>query len=103
MNSGGPGIAGWSDLGVSVWIWGPTRPHIRHLACNFDFLWSAANGSLRDGGLRNPRISEEKHLFPPFSGFRRCSSHPPEKGEKGRKRAKKADFGRFQEGRPVTP
>ena len=43
----------------------------------------------------NPRISEEKGLFPPFSGFFRCSSHPPEKGEKGRKRAKKADFGRF--------
>ena len=43
----------------------------------------------------NPRISEEKGLFPPFSGFSRCSSHPPEKGEKGRKRAKKADFGRF--------
>ena len=43
----------------------------------------------------NPRISEEKGLFPPFSGFSRCSSGPPEKGEKGRKRAKKADFGRF--------
>ena len=28
-------------------------------------------------------------------GFSRCSWHPPEKGEKGRKRAKKADFGRF--------
>ena len=41
--------------------------------------------------------------FPPFSGFPRCSLHPPEKGkkaEKGRKRPKKADF---QEGRPNTP
>ena len=37
----------------------------------------------------------KKGLFPPFSGFPRCSSHPPEKGEKGRKRAKTADFGRF--------
>ena len=39
--------------------------------------------------------SEEKGLFPPFSGFPRCSSHPPEKSEKGRKRAKKANCGRF--------
>ena len=43
----------------------------------------------------SPRISEEKGLFPPFSGFSRCSSGPPEKAEKARKRAKKADFGRF--------
>ena len=43
----------------------------------------------------NPRISEEKGLLPPFSGFPRCSADPPEKGEKGRKRAKRADFGRF--------
>ena len=40
-------------------------------------------------------MSEEKGLFPPFSGFPRCSSHPPEKGEKCRERVKKADFGRF--------
>ena len=54
----------------------------------------------------NPRISEEKGLFPPFSGFSRCSSGPPEKGEKGRKRAKKADFGRFPGGaarHPLNP
>ena len=37
----------------------------------------------------------EKGLFPPFSGFSRGSSGLPEMGEKGRKRAKKADFGRF--------
>ena len=43
----------------------------------------------------NPRIFEEKGLFPPFSGFPRSSSDRPEKGDKGRKRAKKADFGRF--------
>ena len=43
----------------------------------------------------NPRISEEKGLFPPLSGFSRCSSGLPDKGEKGRKMAKKADFGRF--------
>ena len=48
----------------------------------------------------NPRISEGKGLFPPLSGFSRCSSGPPEKGKKGRKRAKKADF---REGRPDTP
>ena len=29
------------------------------------------------------RTSEEK-AFPLFSGFPKCSSHPPEKGEKGR-------------------
>ena len=53
-----------------------------------------------------PRISEEKGLFPPFSGFSRCSSAPPEKGEEGRKRAKKADFGRFPGGaarHPLNP
>ena len=39
-------------------------------------------GFQRDGGLNkfNQRMSEEKGLFPPFSGFPRCSSHPPEKG-----------------------
>ena len=45
----------------------------------------------------NARISEEKGLLPPFSGFPRCSS---EKAEKGRKRLILADF---QEGRPDTP
>ena len=41
-------------------------------------------------------MSEEIGLFPQISsGFPKCSSHPPEKGEKGRKRAEKADFGRF--------
>ena len=44
---------------------------------------------------QNLRICEEKGRFPPFSGFSRCSSHHPEKGEEGRKRAKKADFARF--------
>ena len=51
----------------------------------------------------NLRISEEKGLFPLFSGFSRCSSHPPEKGGKGRKGAKKADFSRFPEREPETP
>ena len=46
--------------------------------------WGAANGGL--GYLR------KKALFPPFSGFSMCSSAPPEKGEKGRKRAKKGRF-----------
>ena len=32
------------------------------------------------------RMSEQKDLFPPFSGFARCSSHLPEKGKKGRVR-----------------
>ena len=31
--------------------------------------WSAANGGLRDGGISNPRISNAKGFFPPFSGF----------------------------------
>ena len=43
----------------------------------------------------NPRISEEKGLFPAFSGFPRCFSDPPEEVEKGGQRVKKADFGRF--------
>ena len=58
------------------------------------------------GVQANQRISEEKGLLPPFSGFPRCSSGPPEKGEKGRKQAKKADFSRFpgREARhPLTP
>ena len=48
-------------------------------------------------------MSEEKGLFPPFSGFSRCSSGPPKrakKAEKGRKRPISADF---REGRPDTP
>ena len=54
--------------------------------------WSAANGGLRDGRLRK---SEDIWGKRPFSWFPWCCSRPPEKGEKGRKRAKKADFGRF--------
>ena len=60
--------------------------------------WSAANGGLRDGSLR--KSEDIRGKVPPFSGFPRCSSHPPEKGEKGWKRAILADF---QEGRPDTP
>ena len=45
--------------------------------------------------ISNLRVSEEKGPFPLFSGFPRCSSHPPEKGDKGRKWARKADFSRF--------
>ena len=63
-------------------------------------FWSAANGGLRDGGLRNLMVSEEKGLFPPFSGFRRCSSQRPKKAEKGRNRPISADS---QEGWPGTP
>ena len=43
-------------------------------------------------GQANPSISEEKDLFPALSGFPRCFSDPPEKGEnsengkKGQKR-----------------
>ena len=43
--------------------------------------WGAANGGLTDGA---------------FSGFSRCSSGPPEKGEK---RQKKGEKGRF---RPIS-
>ena len=45
--------------------------------------------------LRNQWISEEKGLFPPFSGFPRCCLAPPTKGEKGRKRALLADTPRI--------
>ena len=51
--------------------------------------WGAANGGLRNGGLRKSEEIEEKGPFPPFSGFSRCCSGPLEKGEK--------------EGRPDTP
>ena len=52
-------------------------------------------GFKRWGFKQNPRKPEEKCPFPLFSGFSRCSVGLPEKGEKGRRRAKKADFGRF--------
>ena len=64
--------------------------------------WSAANGGLRDGGL-SKSLRRAKGLFPPFSGFSRCSSQPPEMGEKaenGRKRPISADF---REGWPDAP
>ena len=50
----------------------------------------------------NPRISEEKDLFPPISSdFPGALQGPPEKkAEKGRKRPISADF---WEGRPDTP
>ena len=44
--------------------------------------------------------------FPLFSGIPRCRSGSPERSENGRKRAKKADFGRFsgRAGRhPLSP
>ena len=44
----------------------------------------------------NPRISEEKGLFPPLSGFSRCCSGLPEKGDK---RQKKGEKGRL---RPIS-
>ena len=44
------------------------------------------------GVQANLRISEEKGLFPPFSGFSRCSSHPPEKSEKRQKKGEKCRF-----------
>ena len=44
------------------------------------------------GVLANLRISEEKGLFPPFSGFPRCSSHPPETGAKRQKKGKRGRF-----------
>ena len=48
------------------------------------------------GAEANRRISEERGLFPPFSGFSRCSPGLP---EKGRKRQKKGEKGRF---RPIS-
>ena len=59
---------------------------------NFTIFWSAANGGLRDGGLSNPRISEEKGLFPPFSGFSRCCSGLRKRAKKAEKRPKKPRF-----------
>ena len=63
-------------------------------------VWGAANGGLRDGGLRK---SEEKGLFPPFLDFPGALQplrKRAKKAEKGRKRPISADF---REGRPDTP
>ena len=54
-----------------------------------NLFWSTADGGLRDGGLS---ISEEKGRFPPFSGFPRCCSGPPEDGDRQQK-AKEARKG----------
>ena len=62
--------------------------------------WSAANRGLRDGGLSKAEEICGKRPFSSVFWISQVSSHPPEKGEKGRKRAKKADF---WEGRPDTP
>ena len=52
---------------------------------------------LKRWGLREIRgFLRKKGLFPPFSGFPRCSSHPPENCEK---RQKKGERGRF---RPIS-
>ena len=53
------------------------------------FLWAAG---LRDGGLRKSEDIRKKGPFPPFF---QVLSGASAKGGKGRKRAKKADFGRF--------
>ena len=58
-------------------------------------VWSVANGGLRDGGLSKSEDIRGKKPFPPVFRIFRCSSHPLEKAEKGRKRVRKADFGRF--------
>ena len=58
-------------------------------------VWSAANRGFRDGVVSKSEDIWGKGLFPPFSGFCRCSPDPLERGEKGRKRATKAAFGRF--------
>ena len=55
------------------------------------------------GVQANPRISEEKRPFPPFSGFSRCCSGPTEKGEKAEKGQKRPVLADFQEGWPDTP
>ena len=57
-------------------------------------FWSVANGGLRDGGLsKSEDIGGKKAFFLRFLDFPGALRTLPEKGEKGRKRAKKADFG----------
>ena len=73
------------------------------VVCNFyaetlfcALFWSAANGGLRDGGLSRIQGNlRKKAFFLRFLDFPGALRAFPEKGEKGRKRAKRADFGRF--------
>ena len=69
-----------------------TKAHFR------DQNWSAANGGFRNGGLSKSEDICGKRPSSSVFWISQCSSHPPEKCEKGRERAKKAPgrfFGRF--------
>ena len=57
--------------------------------------WSAANGGLRDGGLSKSEDILGKRPFSSVFWIFQLLFTPSGKEEKGRKRAKKADFGRF--------
>ena len=69
------------------------RPGVRKESKN---AWSAANGGLRDGGLRK---SEENGGKRPFSSVFWIFQVLFRPSGKGRKRQKKGDFGRF---RPIS-
>ena len=58
--------------------------------------WSAANGGLRDGGLRKSEDIWRKRPFPSVFWISQVLLAP---SGKGRKRQKKGDFGRF---RPIS-
>ena len=64
--------------------------------CRINYNWSAANGGLRDGGLRK---SEDIWGKRPFSSVFWISQVLLAPSGKGRKRQKKGDFGRF---RPIS-
>ena len=64
-----------------------------HFPVIFDL--SAANGGLRDGGLRKSEDIWGKRPFSSVFWIFQVLFRHPEKVEKGRKRAKTADFGRF--------
>ena len=57
--------------------------------------WSAANGGLRDGGLRKSEDIRGKRPFSSVFWIFQVLLAPSGKGEKGRKRAILAAFGRF--------
>ena len=54
-------------------------------------------GVLEIGVSAKQTKTEEKGLFPPFCGCSRCCLCTAENGDKGTKRARKANFGQFPE------
>ena len=73
------------------------RMNLTLLNCfGIKFLLECRKWGFKRWGFKEIRgYLRKKAFFLRYPGFPRCSWHPPEKGEKGRKRAILADFGRF--------